>query len=635
MAGSASARTKVTLKAVKAYIPDQEGAKLMLMEDLERMGCEGLTRFPWCLKDKEMVREIVDGCSNVFDGSLRANPLEWTAARFREVYGFKVDNGQGLCSRKVKVVKDLFGGGPDSHDGYKVENCNEIRIKTVLEFLAPIINPDKPLRLQVRLANTIVGAFRGVIEVDWGVLIRDLVQRLAKNVGKTRPSPLSPFLYHLYRHHEILSEQEEDDYKLGMTCFEAGIQESDDEGDGDELPATENTEEEGDDGEEDDEGDSSTDTDDEEDGPGGDSPEVMEIPAPQTVPRTHKKVTVPDSRGIPPPRAEGASVPKVPRTGTGSNPAPAPAQPVPGRVLRQHPDPMENACWAIEYAQEEYMRMQRGIAQLCMDFSVQTLAEVREAYNNRPRLEDMQALERKITQIQLENTRLREQVRMQGTELEKNRTMLMSAAEEAVRLGEICEVPAEVRQEANLYREGILNSEVFKAETFKKFIKLTMNYTKKVEDSNQEVKTILDQVRVRVEEATRPRAGTVLPSPKPTPIQVPTHGEGTSRSPHTPLEKGKKKIEEGRIPSKTGDSPAKNTRSIVRKLGEKEFANSPAGKKLHEIGLEDSEEEVLADSPTESGDEYELVDGKRVKVGRASSRNLKRLKKAEERSGMP
>jgi len=634
MAGSASARTKVTLKAVKAYIPDQEGAKQMLMEDLERMGCEGLTRFPWCLKDKEMVREIVDGCSNVFDGSLRANPLEWTAARFREVYGFKVDSGQGLCSRKVKVVKDLFGGGPDSHDGYKVENCTEIRIKAVLEFLAPIINPEKPLRLQVRLANTIVGAFRGVIEVDWGVLIRDLVQRLAKNVGKTRPSPLSPFLYHLYRHHEILSEKEEDDYKLGLTCFEAGLQESDDEDEGDEAPATEDTEEEeeGDDG---DEGDSSTDTDGSEDGPRDDEPEVMEIPAAQAVPRTHKKVTAPDSRGIPPRRAEGTSVRKVPRTGTGSNPAPAPAQPVPGRVLRQHPDPMENACWAIEYAQEEYMRMQRGIEQLCNDFSVPTLAEVREACNSRPKVEDVQALEREITEIQLENTRLREQVRMQETELEKNRTMLMTAAEEAVRLGEICEVPAEVRQEANLYREGILNSEVFKAEAFKKFIKSTMNYTKKVEDSNQEVKIILDQVRVRMEEATRPRASTALPSPRPVPIQIPTHGEGTSRSPHTPLERGRKPVEEGQIPSKIGDSPAKNTRSVVRKLGEKEFANSPAGKKLHEIGLEDSEEEVLPDSPTESGDEYEVVDGKRVKVGRASSRKLKRLKKAGERSGKP
>lgn len=42
MAGGASGPTKVTLKAVKASVPDNEAAKQMLLEDLQRMGCKGL-----------------------------------------------------------------------------------------------------------------------------------------------------------------------------------------------------------------------------------------------------------------------------------------------------------------------------------------------------------------------------------------------------------------------------------------------------------------------------------------------------------------------------------------------------------------------------------------------------------------
>lgn len=75
MARRASIPTTVTLKAVKPYIPDNEAAKQMLFNDLEQMGCDSLMRFPWCLKDKEMIRELVDGASNIFDGTLRADPL--------------------------------------------------------------------------------------------------------------------------------------------------------------------------------------------------------------------------------------------------------------------------------------------------------------------------------------------------------------------------------------------------------------------------------------------------------------------------------------------------------------------------------------------------------------------------------
>jgi hypothetical protein len=232
-----------------------------------------------------------------------------------------------------------------------------------------------------------------------------------------------------------------------------------------------------------------------------------------------------------------------------------------------------------------------------------------------------------VTQLTLENTKLREQVRMLSTEADTKQAMLESAAEDALRLAQVCEDPAQVRQDAHLYREGILNSTVFKTETFKKFLVSTMNYTNRVEASNSEVKAVMEGVRVRLAEAHASRTRSVVPppqgAPKPTPLQVPAPGAGPSEA-RTPQDKGKEVVEEGRIPPRTSDSPARNTRSTVRNLAAEDWAKSPASKKLHEIGLEKSEEDVLPDSP--ESDECEMVEGKRLKKMRSSTQRGKRAR---------
>lgn len=123
----------------------------------------------------------------------------------------------------------MFLGKPNKHDGFAVDNCTDVRACVVLAYLAPILNAEKPHRIAVRLANTILGAFYGEREVNWGVFVHDLVIKLVGNIGKSRPSPLTPFLYHLYKKEEVLTSREKDDYVTGVVQILQGIVDSEEE----------------------------------------------------------------------------------------------------------------------------------------------------------------------------------------------------------------------------------------------------------------------------------------------------------------------------------------------------------------------------------------------------------------------
>ena len=77
----------------------------------------------------------------------------------------------------------------------------------------PIIHLDKPIQVTIMIGNIIFGALDGDRPVDWGIVFRDLAQRLATGVGKPKPSSICPFLFHHYDSQGLLTEEEETDYK--------------------------------------------------------------------------------------------------------------------------------------------------------------------------------------------------------------------------------------------------------------------------------------------------------------------------------------------------------------------------------------------------------------------------------------
>ena len=149
---------------------------------------------------------------NIFDGTIQDRPQLWTAELWRNTYDFP-SGGAGLSNRMEGYIEGRFIHHVDPKDGYSVGDCWNNRQRRLLEFLVLIVHPDKPTRVIITIGNTIFRALDGGREVDWGVVFWDLTQILVKGIGKPKPTPICPFLFHLYNGQGLLMEDEELDYR--------------------------------------------------------------------------------------------------------------------------------------------------------------------------------------------------------------------------------------------------------------------------------------------------------------------------------------------------------------------------------------------------------------------------------------
>ena len=207
----------VSLRNVTPTIPGNELERGMLKSDLADLGCAGLLERPWNLKNEDFVQQFVliwEGKlerNNMFDTTIQDRPEEWTAGVWREVYDFG-PGGNGLANWTDLYIEGKFRNEADPKDGFPVRDCRNPREHKLLEFLVPIVHPDKPTRVTRTIGNTTFGALSKERPVDWGRVFSELVQRLVGGVGKSKPTPICPFLYHLYECKGLLMEEEETDY---------------------------------------------------------------------------------------------------------------------------------------------------------------------------------------------------------------------------------------------------------------------------------------------------------------------------------------------------------------------------------------------------------------------------------------
>ena len=203
----------ISLRNVTPSIPENPIHLEELKHDLATMRCEGLLERPWALKREQLVREMVQPeRPNIFDGTIQDRPQLWTADLWRDTYNFP-RGGSGLSNRMEGHHEGRFMHQVDPKDGYSVGYCRNDRQRRLLKFLVPIVHPDKPTRVTITIGNTIFGALDGGREVHLGVVFRDMAQRMAKGVGKAKPTPICPFLFHLYEGQGLLTADEELDYR--------------------------------------------------------------------------------------------------------------------------------------------------------------------------------------------------------------------------------------------------------------------------------------------------------------------------------------------------------------------------------------------------------------------------------------
>ena len=110
MAGSSAAKVEfrpVRLKSINPVIPGKDHEKEQLVEDLERMGCEGLILQPWSVKSEEMVQEFQAERSNEWINTIWRDPEHWSPNSWADVYGFRKE-GRGRAGQTETWVDGKF-----------------------------------------------------------------------------------------------------------------------------------------------------------------------------------------------------------------------------------------------------------------------------------------------------------------------------------------------------------------------------------------------------------------------------------------------------------------------------------------------------------------------------------------------
>ena len=98
-----------------------------------------------------------------------------------------------------------------------------------MDFLVPILLPDKGARVTAGIASCILGSLEMKRQVDWGLIFYGTVQRMVSGLGGTKHSCLTPFLYDLYKFEGCLSKDEESFYKATQVAEQYGVNEDEEE----------------------------------------------------------------------------------------------------------------------------------------------------------------------------------------------------------------------------------------------------------------------------------------------------------------------------------------------------------------------------------------------------------------------
>lgn len=204
-----TAEKPVALRKVHVVTPTDREESNELEADLKRMGCHGLWEKSWRVRSEDMVRELVTGeVDRVYASTIRGRPDRWNAELWGNVYGFK-QGGEGMATKREDCTRDKFALKLDPKYGYFVKDCKDERERRMLAFLVPIFSPEKPYNITLTLATTLLLAYSEKKVVDWGSIIGELVHKLAANTKRGLPSYIRPFLFHLYAHGNLLTDEEE------------------------------------------------------------------------------------------------------------------------------------------------------------------------------------------------------------------------------------------------------------------------------------------------------------------------------------------------------------------------------------------------------------------------------------------
>ncbi|CAM6099454.1 unnamed protein product [Calypogeia fissa] len=177
------------------------------------MGCGPLLDLTWGYQSEDIVREVANNSPpSQFPDSIRAIPGKWTVTLIAEALGLN-SSGEGLLAKAENLTKPYFAGEIDAKEGWRLSQCSDPKFQAVLSFLIPILSPQKPRRVTVRVGSTIVAAYTGLKVIFWPKILEDVIALQARSLHLKTPTSLSCYLAHLYAHQNVLTKEEMESFE--------------------------------------------------------------------------------------------------------------------------------------------------------------------------------------------------------------------------------------------------------------------------------------------------------------------------------------------------------------------------------------------------------------------------------------
>ena len=129
-----------------------------------------------------------------------------------------------MASRTDWFIDSKFSARVNPKDGYAVVECKKARARRILEFLVPLLYLEKPTRVTITVGNTIFGALSGERPVDWGQVVKDVVQQLFFGMDKSKATPICPYVFHMYHAHEVLLPAKKKKYRIKEALLKHNVE---------------------------------------------------------------------------------------------------------------------------------------------------------------------------------------------------------------------------------------------------------------------------------------------------------------------------------------------------------------------------------------------------------------------------
>jgi hypothetical protein len=159
-----------------------------------------------------MVKEIFSWKAPSFPNSIRAKPDEWNMKRLSLSWTLSLE-GKGLAPKRKNLAKDYFKSSHSSKDGWKLSRCNNQKLRDVLEFLVPFINPNNPKRVTIQMASTVVDCLIHKTKISWAKGFKHNIKTKVDKVSSVAISYLAAYVVNLHVKDNILTKAEKKEWE--------------------------------------------------------------------------------------------------------------------------------------------------------------------------------------------------------------------------------------------------------------------------------------------------------------------------------------------------------------------------------------------------------------------------------------